>query len=98
MLNYSHNTLTQANKEANAQKLSDEFFQLLTGGRDLLVVRNLPTLSIEVTSLEASSSNIPPQGAGGSSKPVDWEPIVLAYHNRELLVPTNMRMRVTFCM
>jgi hypothetical protein len=44
----------------------------ITGGRDSLVVRNLPALSIEVTSLGASSSDISPQGAGGSSKPVDW--------------------------
>jgi hypothetical protein len=70
----------------------------ITGGRDSLVVRNLPTLSIEVTSSGVSSSDIPPQEAGGSSKPVDWEAIVLAYHNRELVVPANLRMKVTLCM
>jgi hypothetical protein len=48
--------------------------------------------------LGASSSDIPPQGAGGSSKPVDWEPTVLAYHNRELVVQANLRMTVTLCM
>jgi hypothetical protein len=30
-----------------------------------------------------------------SSKTVDWKPIVLAYHNRKLVVPANFRMRVT---
>jgi hypothetical protein len=59
-------------------------------------VRNLPKLSFEVTPLGATSSDIPPQGAGGFSKNVDWEPIVLAYHNRELVVPANLRMRVTW--
>jgi hypothetical protein len=33
-------------------------------------VRKIPLLFTEVTTLEASSSGIPPQGAGGSSKPV----------------------------
>jgi hypothetical protein len=56
-------------------------------------VRNLPLLFIEVTSLGASGFEIPPQGAGGSNKPVDCEPIVLAYHNRELVVPANLRIR-----
>jgi hypothetical protein len=45
----------------------------ITGGSDSLVLRNLPTLSIEVTPLGSSSL---PQGAGGSTKPVDWELIV----------------------
>jgi hypothetical protein len=61
-------------------------------------VRNLPSLSLEVTSLGASNSGIPPWGAGCSSKPVDWEPIVLAYHNRELVVPANLWTKVTFYM
>jgi hypothetical protein len=34
----------------------------------------------------------------GSSKPVSCEPIVLAYHIKELVVPVNLRMRVTLCM
>jgi hypothetical protein len=42
-----------------------------TGGRGSPVVRNLPLLFTEVTSLGASSSGTPPQGAGGSSKPID---------------------------
>jgi hypothetical protein len=67
------------------------------GGRGSPVVRNPPTL-YEVTSLGASSSDISPQRAGESSKPVDWEPIVLAFPNRELVVPANLRTRVTFCM
>jgi hypothetical protein len=67
-------------------------------GRDSLVVGNLHTLSIEVTLWKPVVSDKPPQGAGGSSKPVDWKPIVLAYHNRELVVSANLRMRVTFCM
>jgi hypothetical protein len=41
------------------------------GGRGSPVVRNLPKLFIEVTCLGASSSGIQPQGASGSSKPVD---------------------------
>jgi hypothetical protein len=65
-----------------------------TGGRDSLVLRNLPTLSIKATSLGVSSSDIPPQGASGSSKPVDWEQIILAHHNREMMVPANLRTRV----
>jgi hypothetical protein len=69
-----------------------------TRGRNSLDVRNLSTLSTEVTSLRARSSDIPPQRAGGNSKPVDWEAIVLAYYNRELVVPTNLKMRVTLCM
>jgi hypothetical protein len=34
-------------------------------------VRNLPSLLIKVTSLGASNSDIPPQGASGSTKPVE---------------------------
>jgi hypothetical protein len=68
----------------------------ITRGRDSLVVGKIPTLSIEVTPWETVISDMPPQGAGGSSKPADWEPIVLAYQNRELVVPANLRM--TFCM
>jgi hypothetical protein len=64
----------------------------------VLIVRNLPAISIEVTFLGASSSDIPPQGVGDSSKSMDWEPIVLAYHNRKLMVPAKLRTRVTFCM
>jgi hypothetical protein len=43
----------------------------LTGGRDLLVVRNLPSRPIKVISQGVISSDIPPQGVTGSSKPVD---------------------------
>jgi hypothetical protein len=66
------------------------------GGRDSPVVRNLLLLFIEVTSLGASSSGIPPQGASCSSKPVNWKPLVLAYHHRELVVPANLWMKVTY--
>jgi hypothetical protein len=69
----------------------------ITGSRDSLVVGNLPTLSIEVTPWEPVISDTSLQGAVGSSKPVDWEPIVLVYHNRELVVPAYLRMRVTLC-
>jgi hypothetical protein len=62
----------------------------LTMGRNALVVRNLPTLSIDVTCLGARSSDTPPQGPGGSSRLVGWEPIVLAYS--ELVVPANLKM------
>jgi hypothetical protein len=53
-------------------------------------VRNLLLPFIEVTSLGASGSGIPPQGASGSSIPVDWESVVLAYHHRELIFPANL--------
>jgi hypothetical protein len=42
-----------------------------------MVVRNLPLPFIEVISLGARSSSIP----------VDLEPVVLAYHQGELVVP-----------
>jgi hypothetical protein len=61
-------------------------------------VRNLHTFSTEVISLGVSSSDIPPQAAGGSRKTVGWEKIVLAYHNRELVVPANLRIKVDFSM
>jgi hypothetical protein len=61
-------------------------------------MKNLPLLFIEVNSLGDSGSDIPPQGASGSSIPVDWEPIVLAHHNRDLVVPAKLRTRVTLCM
>jgi hypothetical protein len=61
-------------------------------------VRNLPLVFIEVTFLGASSSGIPPQGASGSSIPVDWEPVILAHHHRELAVSANPWMRVTYNM
>jgi hypothetical protein len=70
--------------------------QKISRGMGLLVMRNLPTLSTEVNPMRVSS-DIPPQGAGGSSKPVGWEPVVLAY-NWKLVVPANLRMKVTFCM
>jgi hypothetical protein len=54
----------------------------ITGGRDSPGVRNLPLPFVEVTSLGASGSGIPPQGPSGSCIPVDWEPAVLAYHHR----------------
>jgi hypothetical protein len=54
----------------------------ITGDRDSLNLRNLPTFSIEVTSLGASSFDIPPQSADVSSKPVGWKPNVLGHHNR----------------
>jgi hypothetical protein len=57
------------------------------GGRDSPVVRNLSLPFIEVTSLAASGSDIPPQGDSGSSITVDWEPVVLAYHYGELVFP-----------
>jgi hypothetical protein len=57
-------------------------------------VRNLPILSIEFTSLEARSSDIPPQRAGGSSETVGWDPTVLACHNRELV----MKIKATISM
>jgi hypothetical protein len=69
-----------------------------TGNRGSLTVRNLPLLFTEVTSSEASGSDIPSKGVSGSSIPVDWEPIVLVYHNIELVLPANLRMRVTLCM
>jgi hypothetical protein len=69
-----------------------------TGGSDSPVVRNILSLPIEGTSLGASSSGIPPQGAGGSRKPADLEPIALAYHRRELVVPANLWTKVTFYM
>jgi hypothetical protein len=61
-------------------------------------VRNLHSLFIEVTFMGASSSGIPPQGAGGFRKRAGWEPIVLVYHNRELAVPANLWTRVTYYM
>jgi hypothetical protein len=69
-----------------------------TRDRDSPVVRNIPSPSIEVTSLGASSSDIPTQGAGGSSKPVNWKPIAFDIHNRELAVPPNLWMKVTYYM
>lgn len=48
--------------------------------------------------MEVSSSVIPPQGADAFSKPVDWEPNVVVYHNRDLMVPANLRSKVAFCM
>jgi hypothetical protein len=60
------------------------------GGRESPVVSNLPLLFTEVTSLGASSSGTPPQGAGSSSKSVDWEPAVLAHYHRELAVLANL--------
>jgi hypothetical protein len=64
----------------------------------LIVVRNLPILSIEVTSLETNSSGIPAQEAGGFGKPVCYEPVVLAYLKREFVVAANLRTKMTFCM
>jgi hypothetical protein len=69
-----------------------------SGGRDSPVVRNLPLLFIEVTSLAASSSGILPKLASSPNKPVDWEPVVLAYHHRELVVPANLWTKVTYYM
>jgi hypothetical protein len=53
---------------------------------------------MEVTSLEASGSGIPPWGAGVSSKSVDSEPVILAYHHRELVVPADPWIKVTYNM
>jgi hypothetical protein len=61
-------------------------------------VRNLPLPFIGVTSLGVGGSGIPPQGASGSSIPVDWEPVVLAHHHRELAVPANLWTRVIYNM
>jgi hypothetical protein len=69
-----------------------------TGGTDSPVVRNLPSLSIEVTSLGARSSGRPPQGASDSSKPVNWESVVLASNHREVAVLTNLWTEVTYNM
>jgi hypothetical protein len=41
---------------------------------------------------------MPPWGAGVSSKSVDWEPVILAYHHRELVVPADPRMKVIYNM
>jgi hypothetical protein len=60
-----------------------------TRGRDSQFMRNLPLPFTEATSLGASGSGIPPHGASGSSIPVDWEPVVLAYHNRQMAIPAN---------
>jgi hypothetical protein len=61
-----------------------------TEGRDLPVVRN-PHLPLkEVISVEAGGSGMPPQGASCSWIPVDWELVVLAYHNREFVVPADL--------
>jgi hypothetical protein len=57
-------------------------------------VRNLPLLFIEFTPVGASSSDIPLWGSGVSRKSVDWEPAVLAHHQRELAVSANPWMRV----
>jgi hypothetical protein len=62
------------------------------GGRDSPVVKNL------LYHLGASSSGITPRGASGCSKPVDWEPEVLAFHHGELRVPANPWTRVTYNM
>jgi hypothetical protein len=59
-------------------------------------MRNLHSLSLKIT-LEASTYDIPQQGAGGSSRHMKWEPLVLAYHNRELVVLAELWMKVTFC-
>jgi hypothetical protein len=69
-----------------------------TGSKDSPVVRILLLPFIEVTSLGASGSGIPPQGASGSSIPVDWEPVVQAHHHRELVLPANLWMKVTYNM
>jgi hypothetical protein len=64
----------------------------ITRSRDLQVMRNIPTIYTEVTSLEVCTSDIPPKTASGSSKPVGWKPIALAYDNKEPMV------KVDFCM
>jgi hypothetical protein len=69
---------------ANKGKLSGQL-----GGRGPTVVRNLPLLFIAATSLGASGPDIPPQGTSVSSIPVDWVPVVLAYHLGELTVSAN---------
>jgi hypothetical protein len=66
-----------------------------TRGRDSPVVRNLTLLYAQVTSLGASGSGRLPQGANGSSTPVDWEKVVLTHQHRELTVPANLLMKVT---
>jgi hypothetical protein len=86
VLAYHTGELTES---ANLGKLRRQLGQRLTSFEK-------PTFTF--ISLGASRSGIPPQGAGGSSKPAAWEPIVLAYHNRELVVPANLWMKVAFYM
>jgi hypothetical protein len=66
--------------------------------RESPVVRNLPLPFTEDTSLGASGSGIPPQGDSSSSIPVDWEPVVLVQHHREMAVPANPWTRVIYNM
>jgi hypothetical protein len=53
-------------------------------------VTYLPLLFIEVTYLEAGGSGVSSQSASGSSTPVNWVQVVLAYHHEELVVPANL--------
>jgi hypothetical protein len=61
-----------------------------TGGRGSPVVRNLPLLSIQTTSVGASDSGTPPQGANGSSTLVESEPVVVAFHHGGLVFTGNL--------
>jgi hypothetical protein len=48
--------------------------------------------------LGASGSGIPPWGTGVSSKYVDWEAVIMAYHHRELAVPADLWMKMIYNM
>lgn len=51
---------------------------------------NLTVLFIEATSLGASASGIPLERTSGSSMPMNWEPLALAYHIRKLTVSAEL--------
>jgi hypothetical protein len=65
----------------------------ITGGRDSPLVRNLP-YHLWRSRIWGQWFWHTTTGAGVSSKPVDWEPVIRAYHHRELVVPADPWIKV----